>query len=780
MDDKNSNEELSRAALSAIDVLNRQHLQYEQTIHRLKTGPQARLGRILMPSGSTREKLILKLVKRLRPPEVEESSDVPSDDSQEAILSRIDYVRDVLALSGRPLSSAEDQHRQYLLSLKTAAWGPMNPGPCYLPDEPSTSKTDPLVKLIAFYLPQFHPIAENDAEWGRGFTEWSNVTRAMSHFRGHYQPHLPIDTGFYDLRVKETQERQVELAKQYGIGGFAFYYYWFGGKRLLDSPLNAFIENENIDFPFCLLWANENWTRRWDGHEDDVFVEQIHTPEADYNFLDDADKYFRHPNYIRIGSKPLLIIYKVGLMPNPKETVKRWRDFARRRGWGDLYLVAAQTMGLGDPTALGFDAALQFPPHEHMNPEGRLEYWKGEGPDILDPNYRGDVYSYPALVSGKLQREPDVKYKLFETAAPMWDNTARRMSDAWVYAYSSPELYRLWLASICRRAAARPEPEERIAFVNAWNEWAEGAHLEPDRRYGYSYLRATRDARELGEGLSKRLSPLSWVPKDDNLQALLNSEPRPAIVHEMGVVGADEFVEALRNSMGGKVVHVRCLNDLEGVANRAVTTLSDPWQALVDASRGKQMREALDRGPDARWNFVSLVQEPVSRNIAMFLRGIERWMPNVYHRLDAGDLFPDELHEVFLQLFDHEGPERWFRDQVFEGLDTDVLGKPFETEKGSATFACKQGKLLVLRIEDWVQNTSLLSGFLGVRTIEGPRYTADSESYRRLEQAFMSQQLSTSYVDWMHSTDYARHFYDPEELSTFAGKWMVPPVAKGS
>jgi hypothetical protein len=347
-----------------------------------------------------------------------------------------------------------------------------------------------LVKLIAFYLPQFHPIPENDIWWGKGFTEWTNVTKAVPQFPGHYQPHLPGELGFYDLRVVDIQKRQVELAKQYGIHGFAFYYYWFAGKRLLEHPLEQFFQNKDIDFPFCLVWANENWTRRWDGQENDILMEQIHTPQTDVEFIRSIEPLIRDERYIRVGNRPVIIVYRVGLMPDPKATAERWREYCIKQGIGNPYLVAAQTFGFEDPNEVGFDAAVQFPPHNQYHSARFLI-----NPPIkyANPNYNSYVFSYPEIVKYNEEEPEDTPYTLFKTVFPSWDNEPRKPGRGTIFAESTPGLYRRWLQAVCKWTVINQKTEERLVFINAWNEWGEGAHLEPDRRFGYAYLQATLD-----------------------------------------------------------------------------------------------------------------------------------------------------------------------------------------------------------------------------------------------------------------------------------------------
>ena len=346
---------------------------------------------------------------------------------------------------------------------------------------------DLAVKFIAFYLPQFHPIPENNKWWGPGFTEWTNVTKAVPQFMGHYQPHLPGELGFYDLRLPDVQRRQVELAQRYGIYGFCFYYYWFHGKRLLEHPLNQFMGDSQIDFPFSICWANENWTRRWDGLENDILIAQEHSPESDLAFIEDAAKIFEHPNYIRINGRPILIVYKISQLPDPSQTANRWKEYFHAKGIAEPYLIAAQTFGFLDPRKIGFDAAVEFPPHGSPFEVITNSF------QILNPSYEGMIFSYKRTAEhfGSL-RMPE--YKLFKTVFPSWDNEPRKTGRGHVFANSSPSLYRDWLQKAALATIKNAPPEEQLIFINAWNEWGEGAHLEPDRKYGYAYLQATADA----------------------------------------------------------------------------------------------------------------------------------------------------------------------------------------------------------------------------------------------------------------------------------------------
>lgn len=349
---------------------------------------------------------------------------------------------------------------------------------------------DEKLKLIAFYLPQYHPIPENDEWWGKGFTEWTNVTRAIPNFRGHYQPHLPSDFGFYDLRLPEIREAQAALAKQYGIYGFCYHHYWFGGKRLLERPFKEVLESGKPDFPFCLCWANENWTRRWDGAENQILMAQQHSPDDDLAFIRDIMPALKDPRYIRVNGKPLLIVYRVSLLPTPLQTAEIWQKEAYRNGIPGLYLVAAQSFGIGDPRPYGFDAAVEFPPH---NARGT---WINDQLEITNRDYQGNIFDYAKVAANHILQDLPIEkdYPLIHTVMPSWDNTARRQNHCHTFFNSSPEHYRVWLKSVVDHTRNKHDHALPFVFINAWNEWAEGCHLEPDQKYGHGFLEATRDA----------------------------------------------------------------------------------------------------------------------------------------------------------------------------------------------------------------------------------------------------------------------------------------------
>jgi lipopolysaccharide biosynthesis protein len=357
----------------------------------------------------------------------------------------------------------------------------------FVPYDPATT-VSPAVRLLAYYLPQYHPFPENDAWWGKGFTEWTNVGKALPLFPGHHQPHCPIHFGYYDLRIPSVMEEQAKVARDYGIGGFSFYFYWFAGKVLMHEPLETMLANPKVDIPFCLTWANENWTRRWDGREEDVLIAQNHSFEDSRAFLHHVARYFRDPRYIRIDGKPVLLVYRVEIIPQIQQIAQMWRREMIALGFDGIYLIAVQAGAVSDPRPYGFDAAAEFPPN------GLRPAPITNSVAITNTNFSGKVLDYVEARDTALAR-PEPDYRLIRGAMLSWDNTARRQNNPTIFHNFSCTAFRDWLIHLIRRevAADRP-PEERIVLINAWNEWAEGSHLEPDQKHGFGYLQAVRDA----------------------------------------------------------------------------------------------------------------------------------------------------------------------------------------------------------------------------------------------------------------------------------------------
>ncbi len=347
-------------------------------------------------------------------------------------------------------------------------------------------------KIIAYYLTQFHPDSHNEEWWGKGVTEWNNVTRAVPQFAEHYQPRLPGELGFYDLRIEDNMRRQIELARMYGIYGFSFYYYWFDGERLLERPLELFLSNKDLDFPFSICWANENWTKRFDGTNTDILMEQSNSLESYCGVIEDIVRFLSDARYISIDNRKILTVYRPSLMPKVKKVLNYWREYCRNNGIGEIYIIAVKENGIEkDWLAEGYDAVTEFHPgtlYENcVNISNNLNYVRND--------FAGEVFSYPDIVYRQKYFKYDYK-KLYRAVMPMWDNTARRNNKGMIFHGSTPELYKRWLKDIIIAGQKRDDLEENIVFINAWNEWGEGAYLEPDKRYGYAYLQGTKEALE--------------------------------------------------------------------------------------------------------------------------------------------------------------------------------------------------------------------------------------------------------------------------------------------
>ena len=355
------------------------------------------------------------------------------------------------------------------------------------------------VRAISVVLPQFHPITENNKWWGEGFTEWTNVTKARPLYGGHYQPQLPADLGFYDLRLPEAREAQAKIAKEYGIYGFCYYHYWFNGKRLLNRPIDEILALKKPDIPFMLCWANENWTRRWDGHDQDILIKQEYSHDDDRNHIRWlCETVFPDERYITVNGCPVFAVYRANLFPNLKKTAEIWRKIAKEEyGFKDLYLCVMESCyEVVDPNEINFDAAIEFSPHQvikHIIQPSQTEKLLFDLKLAKEKKY--SLRDYNRSVKESLERE-ESGFKIYRSVTPAFDNTARKKDFGVIAKGSGPDEYFYWLNNIVKLFKPFSE-EENFVFINAMNEWAEGNHLEPCRKYGKKYLEAT--ARALNE-----------------------------------------------------------------------------------------------------------------------------------------------------------------------------------------------------------------------------------------------------------------------------------------
>jgi len=375
-------------------------------------------------------------------------------------------------------------------------------------------------RLIALYLPQFHPIPENDQWWGKGFTEWTNVAKAVPMFAGHYQPRIPADLGFYDLRVPEVRIAQAEMAHEHGIEGFCYWHYWFAGKRLLERPFNEVLKSGEPKFPFCLAWANQTWTGIWHGAPNRILIEQTYPGIKDYesHFYAVLDS-FSDDRYIKIDDKPVFVVYKPELLPEPQVFTDIWRELAIKSGLKGLHFIGNVANASWIPEKNGFDASLcdsnviigqrirNSSNGYRLNSKRvyksilnkSLKHFPGIK-ETLNKNlkrlpikmlHRPTIYSYQDVIKAAFF-DQEVAFEQFSCVIPNWDNTPRSGTNGVVFHNSNPELFRIHLKEAIDRVGHK-EKEKRIVFIKSWNEWAEGNHLEPDLKFGRAYLEVIKD-----------------------------------------------------------------------------------------------------------------------------------------------------------------------------------------------------------------------------------------------------------------------------------------------
>lgn len=355
-----------------------------------------------------------------------------------------------------------------------------------------------LARVIAFYLPQYHPIPENDEWWGKGFTEWTNTAKAKPMFRGHYQPHTPSDLGFYDLRVPETRIAQAEMAREYGIEAFCYYHYWFAGKRVLERPFAEVLQSGEPDFPFCLCWANQTWTGIWHGAPDRVLIEQTYPGYDDHrSHFDVLLRAFKDRRYVTVDGKPLFLIFRPLDIPEVKKMTDMWREMAKQSGLKGLYFVGYSWDPFFVPQEYGFDGSLADGLHDLPWRRGGVS--RRRPLKLLIRKLQAKmgkpiVYSYrkilPELLGSRIISNGE-----YPCVIPNWDNTPRSGENGVVLQGSTPELFRIHFRNALQIVHKLP-PEHKIIFVKSWNEWAEGNHLEPDLKFGRGYLKVLKEEIE--------------------------------------------------------------------------------------------------------------------------------------------------------------------------------------------------------------------------------------------------------------------------------------------
>ncbi|MEH2874853.1 glycosyltransferase WbsX family protein [Segatella copri] len=355
-------------------------------------------------------------------------------------------------------------------------------------------------RVIAIHLPQFYPFKENDEWWGKGFTEWRTVTKAKPRYWNHYQPVLPADLGFYDLRMKEARLAQETMAKQYGIDGFCYYHYWFNGHLIMEKPIEAKLNDKDENFPFMLCWANENWHRNWDGEHNVMLLEQHYSRSDDEQHFKYLLKFFKDPRYIRIDGKPVFAIYKPHLIPDLKDMLNTFRTLAKENGI-ELYICKFESNGSRGKQLMdsGFDSSIEFQPQNTEGYDKITEFFCKVYKRLFHTTNCGLILNYRKYVNFQIKKPTFKEYKRFPCVCPCWDNSPRRVKN-YYFSFKNPlpKYFKKWFSHVYSTFIPYSD-EENLIFINAWNEWAEGCHLEPDLKYGTGYLEAIKDVRNYGE-----------------------------------------------------------------------------------------------------------------------------------------------------------------------------------------------------------------------------------------------------------------------------------------
>ncbi len=562
-----------------------------------------------------------------------------------------------------------------------------------------------LFKTICYYLPQMHRFPENDLWWGRGFTEWTNVSKAVPQFEGHYQPRLPGELGFYDLLNPDVLRRQIELAKLYGVHGFCFHYYWFAGHRLLEKPIETFLADPTMELPFCLCWANENWTRRWDGAEHEVLMQQTHTLEDHARVFDDLLRYFQDPRYIRIDGRPVITIYRPSIIPNVRDMVRIWRERAEQAGLPGLYMVATTAFGFDAPEEFGFDALAEFPPH------GLNVRQVNTDQAYLNPDHAGIVYRYEEVVEiaeAKLAKPPESEARRFPGVFPGWDNEARKPGRGHCFHGARPSLFHRWYEAATRHVTEYLPPHERLVFINAWNEWGEGAYLEPDRRFGYANLAAVAEVitRSTVDGTALRQKAAAH-----NARQTRNSDTAVCL-HLFYADLLEEFVDAIARARASRPLDVIisipagwAMADLQKVITRL-----KPVHILVVENRGRDVfpfLQALRVGTGMGYTYGCKIHSKKSLHLA---NGAE-WRRRLVDNL----LSPEVLEGLREKFFSNAEPGMAAKDASLMTLNDPATIMHSERRMRALYEAWGMGSP---RLGDFVAGTMFWFGFEALRVVD--------------------------------------------------------------
>jgi lipopolysaccharide biosynthesis protein len=569
------------------------------------------------------------------------------------------------------------------------------------------------VKAIAIYVPEFYgPRGEVESS-DISITPWTNISEALPRYLGQYQPHRPGELGFYDQRLPAIMRQQVDLAKQYGIHGFCFHYYWSEGRNSRGLPLIQFLSDASLDMQFCICWKNELQPQ---SKEDSARIVRDSCANES-GLIDSLESVFSDPRYIRVDGRPLLIVYRPAILPDALAIGRRWRNRVKQMGYPDLYLVGSRADEDANPHPIEFDGSVEYPPHDTAVTEITSQY------SLIDRNFSGHVYNYQEVAEAHvgMPKQPNVNFRSVMTS---WDDESKRPGAGVSFAGSTPALYAQWLDRSCRMTMMR-RPEERFVFINAWNNWADGAHLEPDRKFGYAYLQATANVLRLYQDVAQTIELIKTI----NAKFAVRSQTaiifhchyedliRPILERYLArLEGVDVFVTVhpdfsvdaieqigknipnvyflcLENrgrdirSFMLALRHIRSLGYLVACkihtkkTPQAVKGFGDSWrQKLIDPLLGssKSLTTALERFenesdlgilvPDGSLIDLSLPDNHVPNTY---------WLDRILQRMNRSDLIQN------YSIRFSAGSMFWFRIEALAGLDDLILaGDDFELELG--------------------------------------------------------------------------------------------------
>ena len=439
-------------------------------------------------------------------------------------------------------------------------------------------------KIIAWYLPQFYQMEVNNKYHGQGFTEWSNSSHTMPMFTGHYQPHIPYDVGYYDLMNPKTLERQAFLANKYGIYGFCFHWYWFSGIRTMEEPLKILLNNPNINIHYCFDWATENWTSAWDGGTKEVIFEQCIKDGDAKKLFDDLLPFFKDKRYIKIDNKPILSIYRCDMFDKKifLKFISELRLLAKENGFPDLYIMLTNRVFEGDVTEWGLDALVEFPPC--------CLYGYTYRPNELDvytsPNLKADFFDVKPFIENKLYLRNYGSEEYYRSALVGFDNSARRATTGCqIILNNTPEAFESWIKDLLLESKYIHNTENNIVFINSWNEWAEGSHLEPDMKYGYAYLQAVKNALETYDAFNTKYvenklhnivgNPHFYINCIESMGDIIASEPIVRYLHSLNNNASISWIVKRQyedivkyNPLIKEVITVNCLNEADIICEK--------------------------------------------------------------------------------------------------------------------------------------------------------------------------------------------------------------------